>query len=53
MTTQIFLMESRELQLKDQAQAQVQAHAQAHGQAHAQAHGQAQKKFTLGLEIIL
>ena len=30
-----------------------QAHAQAHGQAHAQAHGQAQKKFTLGLEIIL
>ena len=33
--------------------AREQAHAQAHGQAHAQAHGQAQKKFTLGLEIIL
>ena len=30
-----------------------QAHAQAQAQAHAQAHGQAQKKFTLGLEIIL
>ena len=34
MTTQIFLMESRELQLKDQAQAQVQAHAQAQAQVH-------------------
>ena len=34
MTTQIFLMESRELQLKDQAQAQVQAHAHAQAQVH-------------------
>ena len=34
MTTQIFLMESRELQLKDQAQAQAQAHAQAQAQVH-------------------
>ena len=34
MTTQIFLMESRELQLKDQVQAQVQAHAQAQAQVH-------------------
>ena len=34
MTTQIFLMESRELQLKDQAQAQVQAHSQAQAQVH-------------------
>ena len=34
MTTQILLMESRELQLKDQAQAQAQAHAQAQAQVH-------------------
>ena len=35
MTTQIFWMESSELQLKDQVQAQAQAHAQAQAQAQA------------------
>jgi|TARA_B100000424_G_scaffold271285_1_gene273400 hypothetical protein len=34
MTTQIFWMESSELQLKDQVQAQAQAHAQAQAQAY-------------------